>query len=159
MLDLLKDFLLKALGYVAPFAVRRFYRPTKIENGIKIRIRGEGDGVTYNCGELPNVRIWLLITNLTPFSVEFDRIWGQLAYGSTIGEVSHLRKHTLPPAQEKEILIEAALNECQAEYIRRNHGKMDTTVLLGTYINCEIHSFELNREIKTNNVRHINCAP
>lgn len=159
MLDLLKDFLLKAFGHVLPIVVRWFYKSTKFNNSIKIRIRSEGDGITYNCGDLPNVRIWLLITNLTPFQIEIDRIYGQLAYGCVIGEVSHLKRHIIPPTEEKEIFIEASLNEHQNQHIRNNYGKVETTFYLGAYIISNIHSIEIVREIKTNHVRHINCAP
>ena len=158
MFELLKDFSLKALGLVMPFVVRWLYKPAKLANGIKVRVRGEGDGVTYNCGELPNIRIWLLVTNLTPFEIEIDRIYGQLAYGCVIGEIFHLRRHVLPPAQEEEILIEVSLNEHQVQHIRRNVGKLETKLYFGAYVISKIHSLELAREIGTNNVRHLNCA-
>lgn len=158
MFELLKDFSLKALGFVMPFVVRWFYGPEKLANGIKVRIRGEGDGVTYNCGELPSVRVWLVVTNLTPFEIELDRIYGQLAYGCVIGEIVHLRRHFLPPAQEKEVLVEVSLNEHQVQHIRRNFKKLETKLFFGAYAISKIHSLELSREISTNNVRHLNCA-
>jgi len=158
MFELFKDFLLKVLGFVMPFVVRWFYKPAKLANGIKVRVRGEGDGVAYNCGELPNVRVWLLVTNLTPFQIELERIYCQLAYGCVIGEIVHLRRHVLPPAQEMEILIEVSLNEHQVQHIRRNFGKVETKLFFGAYVISKIHSLELSREISTNNVRHLNCA-
>lgn len=159
MFELLKDFSLKALGFLMPFVVRWFYKPAKLASGIKVRVRGEGDGITYNCGELPNVRIWLLVTNLTPFEIELDRIYGQFAYGCIVGELVHLRRHVLPPAQEKEILIELSLNEFQVQHIRRNLEKMETKLFFGAYVISKIHGIELSREIGTNNVRYLNCAP
>ncbi|MEZ0209247.1 MAG: hypothetical protein ACAH17_03680 [Candidatus Paceibacterota bacterium] len=159
MLELFKDFLLKALGFALPFVVRWIYKPEKLANGIKVRIRGDGDGVTYNCGELPNIRIWLEVTNLTPFQIEFDRIYGQLAYGCVVGEVNHLKRHVLPPAQEKEVFVEFSLNESQAQFIRQNREKQDTRFYLGAYIISNIHNIEFSKEINTNNVRFLNCMP
>lgn len=158
MFELLKDFSLKVLGFVMPFVVRWFYKANKLANGIKVRVRGEDDGVMYNCGELPKVRIWLLVTNLTPFQIEFDRIYGQLAYGSIIGEFAHLKRHVLPPAEEKQVLVEISLNELQANYIRQNFGNAETKLYLGAYVISKIHSIELSREIGTNNVRYLNCS-
>lgn len=158
MFELLKDFLLKALGLVLPFVVRWFYKREKFIKGIRIRVRGEGDGVMYNCGELPNVRIWLDITNLTPFEIEFERLYGQFALGSVIGDFTHSKRYVLPPAQEREILIEFWLNEYQAQYVRRNHGTYETKLFLGAYVTSNVHKVELAREIGTNNVRFLNCV-
>ena len=159
MLELLKDFLLKVLSFIMPVVVRWFYKPAKLDKGIKVRVLGEGHGVTFNCGELPNVRIWLLVTNLTPFQIEVDRIYGQLAYACVIGEVAHLKRHVIPPTQEKEILVEVSLNDHQQQHIRRNHGKAETKFYFGAYVITKIHRIELTREISTNNVRYLNCAP
>ena len=90
--------------------------------------------------------------------IELDRIYCQLVYGCVIGEIVHLRRHVLPPAQEKEILIEVSLNEHQVQHIRRNVGKAETKLYFGAYVISKIHSLELAREVSTNNVRHLNCA-
>ena len=158
MFELLKDFLLKTLGIALPFVVRWFYKPAKFASGIKVRIRGEGDGVTYNCGELPSVRIWLVITNFTPFEIVFDRIYGQLVCGGVFGEITHLKRYVLPTAQEKEVLVELSLNEHQAQYIKHSPGKNETKFYFGAYVISKIHSIELTKEINTNNVQHLNCA-
>jgi hypothetical protein len=157
MFELLKDFLIKVLGLVLPFVVSWFYKPAKLDKGIKIRIRGEGDGVAYFCGELPKVNIWLVITNLTPFQVEIDRIYGQLVYGCVIGEVIHLKRHSIKSAEEKEVLLQLSLNEYQEKHIRQNLEKVETKLYLGAYVTSKIHNIELSREITTNNVRHLNC--
>lgn len=158
MLELLKDFSFKVLAFLLPSVVRWFYKPGKFAEGIKIRIRGEGDGVTYNCGELPNVRIWLLVTNLTPLEISIDRIYGQLFFGCQLGEFSHLKRHFLPPAQEQEIFVEFSLTDRQSQFIKRNIGKSETKLFLGSYITSKVHSIELARHIGTNNVQHLNCA-
>lgn len=158
MLELLKDFSFKALAFILPPVVRWFYKPGRFAEGIKVRIRGEGDGVTFDCGELPNVRVWLLVTNLTPLEISIDRIYGQLFYGCQVGEFAHLRRYVLPPAQEKEVFIEFSLTDHQSQFIKRNLGKNETRLSLGAYVTSRIHSIELARENGTNNVRHINCA-
>ncbi len=157
MFELFKEFLLKILGLVLPFVVRWLYKREKFINGIKVRVRSEGDGVTYNCGELPIVRIWLILTNLTPFEVEFERIYGHLAYGGIIGDFSHLKRYVLPPAQEKEIFVELWLNEAQVQYVQRNQGQFETKLFFSAYVTSKIHCIELVREIGANNVRLINC--
>ncbi len=158
MLELLKDFSFKVLAFFLPSVVRWFYKPGKFAEGIKIRIRGEGDGVTYNCGELPNVRIWLLVTNLTPLEISIDRIYGQLFVGCQLAEFSHLKRHVLPPAQEKEIFFEFSLTDHQSQFIKRSLGNSETRLSLGAYVTSNVHNVELARQIGTGNVQHLNCA-
>lgn len=158
MFELLKDFVFKAFAFILPSVTRWLYTPEKLDNGIKMRIRGDGDGITYNGGELPNVGIWLLVTNLTPLEIVFDRIYGQIHYGGLVGEFGHLQRYVLPPAQEKEIFVEFSLTDHQSMFIKRNLGKNETRLSLGAFVTSRIHSVELAREMGTNNVRHLNCA-
>ena len=81
MFEILKEFAVKALGRVLPFLVSWYYKPDKLAKKIKIQVRGAGDGVVFECGELPYVRAWLEITNLSPFPVEFERLHGHFWYG------------------------------------------------------------------------------
>lgn len=158
MVELLTDIFPKIFGYAIPFAVRWFYKPRKIDEGIKVRVRSDGDGVMYDCAGLPNVRIWLQLSNLTPFAVEFDRIYGELWHGGFLGKFTYIKKHKLQPSKEVDALIEISLTEAQVQYIRRNNlPNIQTNLSLYAFINCKIHSFELHREVNTNNVRFNNC--
>jgi hypothetical protein len=159
MLELLRDFELKAFGHALPFAVAWFYKPESISANLKFRVQGHGDGVTYECGEIPGVRIWFLISNLSPFKVEIDRMQIQVVYGSVIGEILHIQKHTLNASKESEFHVQGYLNEKQVAYIRKNlHQNFETKLYLTAYVNSKIHNFELTREVNTNNVRLLNCA-
>ena len=157
MVELLANILPKVLGYATPSAVRWFYKPEKIDKGIKVRVRSEGDGVAYNCAGLPDVRIWLQLSNFTPFTIEFDRIYGELWYGGFLGKFTYIKKHKLLPATETDALIEISLTEAQVQYIRRNLSNVQTKLFLDAFINCKIHNFELHREVNTNNVQLNNC--
>jgi hypothetical protein len=157
MLELLKDFGLKALGIVAPFVVAWFYSPEKIASDIKFRVRGEGDGVTFEGGELPKVRVWLLVSNLSPFNIEVDRMVIQLVYGSVIGEVNDVRRRTLPCSKEAEWLVESTLNDKQLAYIQRNmENKPETRLTVTAFINTSLHKFESSASVGTGNVRFLN---
>lgn len=157
MLELLRDFTLKVFGHILPFVVAWLYKAEKIASGIKIRVPGEGDGVTFEGGELPRVRVWLRASNLSPFPVEIDRIALQVAYGAVIGEIAHIRKRSLPESKELEFLIEGYLNEKQVAYIQKNRSQnYETKLYLTAYLNSKIHNFEITREVQTNNVRFIN---
>jgi hypothetical protein len=158
MLELLGKITLKALGYLLPISVRWYYTTNRLSERIKIRVRGEGDGISINCGELPSVQIWLTITNFTPFPMELDRIYGQIFYGCGLGHFVHPRRYSIPPAEEKDILIDFDLNERQVQHVLRNVGKLETHLSISVYIDSKIRNLELNRHIPTRNARFLNCV-
>jgi hypothetical protein len=159
MFELLRNLALKALGHVAPFAVAWFYKPEKIAADIKFRVRGDGDGVTYEGGELPKVRIWLLVSNLSPFNAEIDCMVFQLWYGSAVGEWSDVRRRTLASSKEAEWLVEATLNEKQVAYIQRNMAhKPETRLTVTAFINTTLHKFDSTVSVGTGNVRFLNLG-
>ena len=157
MIEILKDILPKILGYLTPFAIRWYYKPEKIDSMIKIRVRGQGEGIVYDCGELAGARIWLEISNLSPFAIEVDRLYGQVMLGNKVGAFVYLRKVQLKPATEKEILIEMSFTEYQVQYIKQYKASQPSRVLLGGFVVSRVQSFELSRQIETNNVQFYAC--
>lgn len=159
MLELLRDFVLKALGIVAPIAVGWFYKPEKIAADLKFRVRGEGDGLTFEGGELPRIRIWLLVSNLSPFTVEIDRMVIHVVYGTVIGEFHHLRRRTLAASTEDEWLVEGSLNESQVAYIQKELKNAPQTKLnLMALVHSKLHNFEHAVSVEAKNVRLLNFA-
>jgi hypothetical protein len=159
MLELLRDLVLKVVAIVAPFAVAWFYKPERIAADLKIRVRGHGDGVSFEGGELPKTRIWFLVSNLSPFRVEIDRLVIQVAYGAVIGEIAHVKKHSIAASREAEFLVEASINEYQIAYIRKNLSQKPQTELCVTaFVTSKLHDFETTSNVSTNNVRLLNVA-
>jgi len=159
MLELLKDFGLKALGYLVPFVLAWFYPPEKIAVDIKFRVRGDGDGVTYEGGELPKVSIWIRASNLSPFNIEVDRLVVRLYFGACYGEWSDVRRRKLSASKEGEWLVEAALTERQLAYIQRNlPSKPQTRLAITAFINSSLHDFETTVSADTGNVRFMNLT-
>jgi len=155
MFELLKEFAIKSLGQLLPFLVRWYYKPEKLAGKIKIQIRSSGDGVIFDCGELPYVRAWLEITNLSPFPVEFERVYGHFWYGTRLSPFFFLKRFGVESAHDTEIFLEADLTNAQAEYIKRNKGKMEhkLSVSVSAYVLCKVNNFEIQREVRTNNAR------
>lgn len=84
MLSILSDFFVKFLAQVLPFLLRWYYKPEKIAAKIKVRISSDGDGIVFWGGEMPRAQAWLQITNLSPFPIRFDRIYGYFWYGTQL---------------------------------------------------------------------------
>jgi len=159
MLELLRSLALKALGYLAPFAVGWFYTPEKIASDVKFRVSGEGEGVTFEGGELPKVRAWLLVSNLSPFNVEIDRMVLQLSFGADVCEWSDVRRRSLPASKEAHWLVQGTLTEKQVAYIQRTMvHKPETRLAISAFMETRLHKCESNVSIGASNVRFLNLA-
>ena len=154
MIEAARDILLKLLGAFIPSLLGWFYKPDRIARDIKIRPNSEGDAITIVAGELPNIQIWLLVTNLSPFKVEIDRILVQVQYGAIIGEFSGLRKTIVKPASEALVKVDSALTSHQVSSILKQRDNASYTVLYITaYISCQVHNLEVVRNVQTANTR------
>lgn len=65
-----------------------------------MRVRESGDGIVIAGGKLPQARAWLRITNLSPFPIVVDRIFGNFWYGPQLAAYSNLKQCTVPPSDE-----------------------------------------------------------
>lgn len=160
MRELLTDFLFKLAALILPWVVKRFYGTEKLSSDIKIRVMNEGDGIVFNCGELPNVRIWLRVTNLSPIEIEFDRIFGHVYYGSQLAEFQDLQHRRIPTAGESEFLIEISLNVEHVSFLRRNRHQQgfETSLSLSAFVESRLHNYQLPfRQVRAKNVSFINC--
>ena len=160
MKELLADFLFKLAAYLLPWIVRRFYRVERLIDHVKIRVQNEGDGITFNCGDLPFARVWLRITNLSPIELEFDRIYGHVYHGSQLAEFQSLDRRKVPTASEIEFLIECPLTQDHVAFLRRNrNNRFDTSLSLNAYVHSRLHDFQIKgAQVRSKNVEFINCV-
>lgn len=153
MLSILSDFFVKLIAQALPFLVRRYYTPEKIAEKIRIRISSDGDGIALWGGELPRAKAWLEITNLSPFAIRFDRIYGNFWYGTQLAQFVLLKQQSVDSTQDIRVYIEAELTPSHAEYIRKNQGKMNAKLEIGALGVCKVNQFELFRTVQTGNVQ------
>ena len=154
MLEAARDVLLKFLGALLPKLLGWFYKQERIANDIKIRPNGEGDAITVIAGELPNIQIWLLATNLSPFTIEIDRLLVQVQHGAVIGEFCSVRKTQLKPATEALLKVESALSAHQTVGFFKYHTQSSYSMLYITaYINCGVHNLQIVRNVQVANTR------
>lgn len=157
MVELLQEFIIKVLGRVLPILVRWYYKPEKLAKKIKIQVHSSGDGVIFDCGEMPYARARLEVTNLSPFPVELERVYGHFWYGTRLSPFLYLKRVKVAPAHDAEIYIEADLSSAQVSYIKRNKVRMeqgmDQKLSVSAYVLCKVNNFEIQREVQTNNAR------
>lgn len=161
MLELIGTGLLRLGAMALPPVARRFYGQEKLSSQIKIRVRGDGDGVVFNCGEMPNARVWLRITNLSPIDVEFDRIFGTIYCGARLAAFQDLNRYRIKSAAEDEVFLEIMLTQDHSTFLRRNRqNNCQTTLSVSGYICSSLHNYQLPyREVQARNVEFQNCNP
>jgi hypothetical protein len=161
VIKLFTDFGLKIAAGIAPIIVRRFYRVDRLQAGIKIWVVEAHQGIWVNCGELPQFRAWLRITNLTPFDLTFDRLYSHLFHGSQLAEFQSLERRLVPTRSEKEFMISANLAPEHVACIRRNlANRFQTYLSIRALVHSRLRNFEIiGREAHTGNVDLINCTP
>jgi hypothetical protein len=154
------EFGLKIAASFAPIVVRRFYKVDLLQAGIKIRVIEAHRGIYINCGELPQFQAWLRITNLTPFDLTFDRLYGQLHHGCQLAEFQSLERRVVPTRSEKEFMVSANLAPDHVAFIRRNLArKFQTHLNVSGFVQSRLHDFEINgREAHAANVELVNCV-
>jgi hypothetical protein len=160
MLEAIKDISLKLLGALIPTILGWVYKAEWISARIKLRVGSEGEGITVQGGELPYLRVWLQVTNLSPFTIELDRLIAQVQLrGAVVGEFVHIHRHTIKPSSEEQFLLEGNLSSAQMAYLVRQPTTAESMLYLAAYINCDLHNLEVRRNVQTSNVRYLNCAP
>lgn len=159
LLNVLTDVSVKLLSHTVPFLLRWRYTPEKIAEKIKVRISSEGSGIELWGGELPFAQAWIEITNLSPFPIRFDRIYGHFWYGTRLAPFAHLQEQQVGAAEEIRVYVVSDLTLPQAEYIKRNLGKMEAKLSFGALGECSVNRFELQRDIRTNNANLNNFSP
>lgn len=156
-MEVLGNWIVKVLAGAFPFLVRWYYTSEKIQKDIRVAIRGSGEGVVFDCGDIPRVRVWLVVTNLSLVKIEIENIVGRICYGNSFCEINHFRKHSLRTSADTEIFLECWLNEFQVRHIKTNiKNKFETKLFIVGNINTSVHNFELSRELATNNVQFFN---
>lgn len=157
MIEILIEFIVKLLGWALPFTLRRWYPPKRIDGLIKVRVSSQGEGIEFWNGDMPKVRVYVEITNLSPFPLEIDRAYGSFEYGSDLEKFTYLKRESIQPASAISISIEASITKEHVAVIRRLTSSNPRPVLqFNARVLCKVHNFELSRTMQTSHYRLVN---
>jgi hypothetical protein len=157
MIEILIEFTVKLLGWAFPFTLRWKYPPKRIDELIKIRISPQGNGIEFWSGDMPKVRAYIEITNLSPFPLEIERAYGTFEYGSDLEKFIYLKRESIRPASEISIPIEASITKEHVAVIRRLMPSNPRPALrFNAHVLCKVHNFELSRAMETSHHRLVN---
>ncbi len=157
MLDILTNFLVKFLAWIAPFTLRKLYKPDRLAALVKLRVSAQSDGIEFWGSGLLQAKAWITISNMSPFEIELDRAFGVFSFSAQIEKFVYLQREKLRPSTETSILIETSLTKEQADTIRnlRQHNPRPGLNIQALFL-CRVHDFEVRRTLETNHHRLVN---
>lgn len=99
-MDIFSSMLIRALAKALPSIVGRFYTEEKIARGIRFQIRSDHEGLSFWGADMPRASAWVDILNLTPFTIEIDRMFGEFVHGAAVADFSYLEPKILRPSSD-----------------------------------------------------------
>lgn len=157
MFEPLISWALKILSKMLPFIFRWIYPSTKMLELVEVTIGSENTGLEVNCGELPQARVWLEITNLSPFELNLIGTEAILYWVSRAGEFSSMQRMAIKPHSKARLHLEASLNESQATHIKNNHSMNKPRLYVSMYFESSVRIINKVRDIETSNISLLNC--
>lgn len=158
-MDWITSMLIRGLAKILPFIVRKFYTEEMLANNIRVQIRSDHEGLSIWGGDMPHFRGWVDILNLTPFTIEIDRLFGSFVFSHELSRFYNLEPFKLAPSQEKQIYINAELNSNQVAFIQRMlkiDNSVETKLEVKALVKTSAHNQIISKQVRTNNRRFVN---
>ncbi|MCG7986222.1 MAG: hypothetical protein JAY64_01720 [Candidatus Thiodiazotropha weberae] len=151
--------IIRALSKMFGFAMKNYYTKQKLSSMVKINISSEHSGITVNCSELPDARVWFEVTNLSPFPVTIHGIEAELYLSGRVARFVNLFNQEVPPSDQDRVFIQTDLSGKQSAHIKRNMGIDNPRLIIKMFLSCNLRTFEIDgREITTKNIEFMNCS-
>jgi hypothetical protein len=133
----------RALSWLPGFLLRCFFSKAWLAQNTHMDVRPRHEPVLIRGGELPEVEIWLVISNLGHFAIELDRLSAELVFGSAIVRLLHLNRIELRPNTKAEIFIRSSISTEQIAHIARNKVAPYVGLRLQAEFNSRVHNFSV----------------
>lgn len=135
----------KYLGQAIPWAIRWRYPETRLAGLLDIATMGTGECVTLNNAN-HDAGCWLIVTNLSPFTVAVDRLEASLVTDGAHATVYELLPHALAPATKEKVFCRGAFVASPAgmEVARKaERFRVD----IRAWVRCSVRDFSVSRSI------------
>lgn len=158
-MDIFSSMLIRVLAKILPSAIGYFYTEEKIAQGIKFQIRSDHEGMSFWGADMPRASAWVDILNLTPFTIEIDRMYGEFINGAGVADFFYLEPKVLKPSGEVQVLIATHMGANQANYIQNMMQYLDSTetgLYLKAVVKTSVRKQLVIKSIRTKNRRYVN---
>lgn len=126
------------------YFLRKKYNKAWLASHTEIDLRPRNEPVRINGGELPEVHVWLSITNHGYFLVELDRLNLEFIYAALNVRVPYIKKTEIQPHSAVELFVRVPLTSEQINHISKNVERPYIALQVSAEFNSEIHSFSVD---------------
>lgn len=145
-------------SYLFGSVISKFYTKQKLTDLVEIKVCSEPSGITVSCSELPDISVWLEITNLSPFHVIIHEVDADFYLSDRVAKFVKICNKDIGPSGEDRLFIQTDLTVKQVEYIIKHKNVDAPSLKINMMLSCRLSSFEINdRVITTNNIEYKNC--
>lgn len=131
----------RLMSWLPGFVLRWFFSKQWLGAHSHIDLRPRHDPVLIQAGELPEVQIWLLISNRGHFPVELDRLTVDFGIAGAVTRLYVIKRQALVANAELEVLVRGALSDAHVAHLKRNLARPNITVQVQAEFNSKIHNF------------------
>jgi|GEM_PF-4376063 len=150
--------IIRGSSYVFGSALSKFYTKEKLSDLVEIKVSSEAPGITVNCSDLPDISVWLEITNSSPFNLNINEIEANFYLPDRVTSFVKTCNMDIDNKKEERLFIRTDLNEKQVTYIKKHKSVETPRLKINAMLSCRLSSFEINdREITTKNIEFIKC--
>jgi len=121
--------------------LRRIFPPAKLADLVLVDIRPRHGPVSVNLGDPASFRVWLKVTNLSPFDVELDRASLKLWCGGVVASSTAQDRVPMRSGQSAELLFQGALSDGDVRQMIRNNDVQHAAIEVSAEFNCSLHNF------------------
>jgi hypothetical protein len=131
----------RLMSWLPGFILRWFFSKQWLGKHVRMDLRPRHDPVLIQGGELPDVQIWLIISNKGHFPVELDRLTVDFGIAGAVTRFHVLKRQDLAANAESEVLVRGALSGEHVAHLKRNLARPNITVQVQAEFNSKIHNF------------------
>ena len=130
-------------SFLPNIILRHLFKETRLSSLIKLDVRPRGESVCLNLGELPDCRVWLIVTNHSPFELDIENIKGELNYNGC--RISIETKHLIDISKHssyENVLLEGVLTGEQANHCSKGNVGVRHSLTLQSRIKTKLGVFK-----------------
>lgn len=99
------------------WTLKQGFTKEKMAQKIAVDLSAHNSAVCINCADNPDIRVWMRVSNYTPFNQKIDKITATFYQGGVSLKMREDRKHTIPPFSEEKIFLQENISSDQAKQI------------------------------------------
>lgn len=146
------------MSWLPGFFLRRFFSIQWLASHTYVDVRARHDPVSIRGGELPEIQLWVVVSNNGHFDIELDRLSAEFIFGRVITQLFYLRRTKLKPTEKRELFLRGKLADSEINHISKHKEHPSISLELRADFNSKIHNFPVSTgQLAGIRPEYINC--